>query len=502
MKIINSKQAQLLDKNSISKKLSFKNLMENAGKVAFATFLQTQKNIKSICIIGGKGNNGGDGWVFAHEAIKHGFRVHCFLIGNIKTISFQAKFFYDLIPKEFKTEINDDSISKSLQTKLSSASHLIDALFGIGLNRPLNSFYIKLINIINHCPAHIISLDISSGINADNGNKMGAAIESDLCISFELPKWGHVLNEGIFHSGKLIIRKIGLKKSVIKKINSKAELIEGEMLKKFLPRISIKDHKYSRGRASIIAGSKQFPGSGFLSALAVLKSGCGYSSYHFPAEAFPSDFIQAPEVVLNPYENEPDLENLLKNSKALGIGPGMEINEKNEKLIFKILSKTKLSIVCDAGALGSVLKYLKKNQRSHLVLTPHLGEFSRLINKNVRLIENDRLKYARSFSKKYKVWLILKGAKTLISGPKGECFFNNSGNALLATAGSGDILTGLLSGLLAQGLDIKNACLLGVYLHGLASDLLLEEEKEYGHSASDLFRYIPKAFAKIENEEV
>jgi ADP-dependent NAD(P)H-hydrate dehydratase / NAD(P)H-hydrate epimerase len=348
-----------------------------------------------------------------------------------------------------------------------------------------------------------MSIDIPSGLNADTGSIMGAAVKADLTITFGFPKPGQLVYPGAEIVGRLVNIDIGIPGMISSRIKVSHRVIEPEEFKSDICMNKREVHKGSRGHLLILAGSTGKTGAATLTAIGALRAGAGLVTVGVPKSLNPVLECKLTEAMTVPLADtdegtlslkaEDEIYRLLSGKTALAIGPGLSTNRETVELVCKIIEKCKLPMVIDADALNALsmtpgsLRLLDEKK----ILTPHPGEMGRLVGKEAREIQADRLKISCEFAKKWNCNLVLKGARTVISDPAGTLYINPTGNPALATGGTGDVLTGIISGLLARGLTEKSAATAGVYLHGLAADYFTEQNGETGLIASELTDIIP-----------
>ena len=482
-------------------------LMENAARSASKVFLNhfNPPDGSSIVILCGKGNNGGDGYVMARHLHEKGMDVSVMITGEKSSISGDALINLRIIEKlGLKiSEITDDDTLQYASDIILRCSYIIDGLLGTGLNSPVRGIYKKLIENVNQSGKPVMSIDIPSGLNADTGSKMGTAVKAHLTVTFGFPKPGQLVYPGAELVGRLVNIDIGIPGKIYDRFKMSHRLIERE---DFIPDICREKrdvHKGSRGHLLILAGSTGKTGAATLTAMGALRAGAGLVTVGVPESLNPILECKLTEAMTVPLAEtdegtlslaaEDGIYRLLSGKTALAIGPGLSTNAETVELVCRIIKKCELPMVIDADALNALsmtpgsLGLLDEKK----ILTPHPGEMGRLINREIREIQSDRLKTSCEFAKKWNCNLVLKGARTIIADPAGTLYINPTGNPALATGGTGDILTGIISGFLAAGLSEGKAMEAGVYLHGLAADYFAEQNGETGLIASDLIDIFP-----------
>lgn len=496
-------------------------LMENAGR-SVVEYLQKIFNIherdflnKNFLIFCGKGNNGGDGFVTARFLLNKGARVKVILLGSFDELEGDAKINAERYKHmggeiiEFKKE---DFVFSDFLWKDRKETYIIDAIFGTGFKGEITGIYKKVIEFINQINLPVVAIDVPSGVMED-GKIANVCVKADFTITMGFIKRSLVLPPARDYAGKVFIGDIGTFYDYFNK-QGNTYLIEEEDIKEFLPKRISWGHKGTFGICLIIAGSRGYSGAAVLTALGALKIGSGLVYLATPNTIIDIIETKITEAVKVPLDwedgftinNLKKINNLLTRIDVLAIGPGIGITERTKFFVKEILitiSKRKIPIVIDADGINclseeiDLLKDLVKN--SPIILTPHPGELSRLIKILPEKINENRIEIARSFSQEYNVYLVLKGSPTVTAIPEGIVYVNSTGNSGLASGGTGDVLTGFITGLLAQRLSPEKAALVGVYLHGLSADLALENQTEYDLIASDILGYLPKAIKKLLN---
>ena len=493
MKIFTAAQIREWDKYTIKEaSITSVDLMEQA---AIACFKWIKKNIsatKHIIICCGTGNNGGDGLAIARLLHQAKYKVTIYILNNKKT---SVEFAVNLDrAMALKINIVYVSINKDLPI-FSKNMVIIDALFGTGLIRPLKTIAAQFVNCINKSKVQIISIDIPSGLFADGFSADPAIVNATHTVTFEVKKCAFLLPENIIYTGQVHVVDIELSKKFYANEAVLFETIDKQLIKNiYKPRNEL-SHKYNFGNALLYAGSKNMMGAAVLCAKACIRSGTGLVTLNVTPDCEAIVHISIPEVITT---SEKETSKSWIKKAAIAIGPGLENNLKNKQLLTKLLTDWQEPIVIDATALSLLitLKHLLPKRKLHpAILTPHTGEFEKLFGKTTDPFQ--RLQLAIDSAVSLQCYIILKGPNTLIACPDGKHYFNTTGNAGMATAGSGDTLTGIICGLLAQGYSEKEACILGVYLHGLAGDIAAEKLSQEAMIASDIIDNMGEAFLKI-----
>lgn len=504
MKVVTSEEMTLIDKKTIEEYgVSSLTLMERAGKAVAQRIKEHFKKGK-VLIIAGPGNNGGDGMVAARYLKRAGFKVKVYLVFEKEKLSPEARTQLERLRKARIPFL----ITRDLREEDLNGSIIVDALFGTGLKREISGELAQLIDRINSSGAPVVAVDIPSGISSDDGSIMARAIRADLTVTFGLPKRGHLLFPGAEYTGRLYVEDIGFPEELLNSSSIKVELPDKELIRSLIPERRRYSHKGTYGHVLIVAGSRGKTGACLMAARACLRSGAGLVT------------IGVPETLVSVFQSRvtdemclglPDrgdgslskdaLKEIIdfteKKAQVLAIGPGIGVTEDTREIIKGLLGKIKIPVVLDADAINCLEDMPEVLEgKGNCIITPHPGEFSRLTGIAKEEVEKKRIDLASAFSLKYNVTLVLKGVPTVI-GHEGYVYINPTGNPGMAKAGSGDVLTGIVSGLMAQGLSGLNASILGVYLHGLAGDMGACDKGLWSLLASDIIEYIPGAFKEL-----
>jgi hydroxyethylthiazole kinase-like uncharacterized protein yjeF len=489
-------------------------LMENAGLRTLEVIedILGETRRKSIIILAGKGNNGGDGLVVARHLLNSGAMVKVFFTGQVDKLTSDSRVNYEILMRMGASIIplSSEQDLDRLMLSLMNADLIVDALYGIGFKGSLNPFDSRLVKMVNWCRAPVVAVDIPSGVEADSGRVHGEAIKADHTVTFALPKIGLVLEPGKEYVGTLSVADISIPAVLLEDKNIKTNLINEQIVRTMLkPRVA-DSHKGTYGHTLVIGGSPGMAGAVMMAALAALRTGAGLVTAAVPeslttvvdsnlVEVMTAPLAETGHSAIAP-EALPAIENLLGTVSVCAIGPGMSRYPEAGAIVRFVLERSGIPLVIDADGLNALDNDITilKDRQVPIILTPHPGEMARLTGKSIEEIQSDRLETAREFAQKWGVTLVLKGNKTVIANPSGEAYINISGNPGMATAGSGDVLCGIISGLIAQGLKPQDAAFTGVYLHGLAGDLAAELRGERGLIAGDLISCLPQVLKKFE----
>jgi len=516
LKILSGKQMREVDKKAIEElKIPGILLMENAGRAVYQQVLEIIDIIEdasaSALVICGKGNNGGDGFVAARHLTENDIQTTVISLFRKDDLSGSALINHDILENFTKIVYMDEIDLDKLRQMISVSTIIVDAVLGTGLNSKVKGDIKNIINSINeYAEGFIVAVDVPSGVNADTGEIMDAAVVADYTVTFHALKHGLIAYPGAEHAGKVIISPIGIPEALTNGNDYNIYLITGHYVHVSLP-VRINDsHKGTFGKVFNVAGSIGMTGAAYMSATASLKVGAGYSILATPQSSVPIISSIAPEIIcvsLEETENkaisQKALPKVLDESKDVDIyltGPGIGTEESTVEFVSELIQQLTdrgENLIVDADALNCLAIKQDVFLPINSIITPHAKELSRLIKVSVEEIQKNRVKYARNAAEKFNTTVILKGAKTVIAEPCGNVYINQTGNSGLATAGSGDVLAGMIAGFAAQGLNLKDAAIIGVYLHGLAADIAAEELTEYSLTASELLNYIPVALKEV-----
>ncbi|NND33962.1 MAG: NAD(P)H-hydrate dehydratase [Saprospiraceae bacterium] len=504
MKILTAEQIRALDAYTIKHEpIASIDLMERAS-LTFVDWLTSNfpDDEQKVVVFCGIGNNGGDGLAVARLLLRRFREVRVILCKISEKTSSDYKKNLERLSKGAYVTILEYHPGDAFPV-IEPDSLIIDAIFGSGLNRPVTGVWANLLDFINKTGGTKLAIDIPSGIFADQ-HTGGAALKADFTISFELPKLAFLFPENQDYVGNWLIRSIGLHKDFLDAVDSRNYYLDPKMIRSLFRRRTKYAHKGTFGHALVIAGSFGKIGAAVLASRACLRAGAGLVSVHLPRCGYQIIQSTLPEAMASVDKATDYLTGLpdLDPYNSIGIGCGIGQHHTTAKALEQLLQNSSIPLVLDADALNligkdkSLLELIPKDS----ILTPHPKEFERLFGSSDN--DFDRNALLRSKAKEWKVFIILKGAHTCIATPEGECYFNSTGNPGMATAGSGDVLTGIVTALLAQGYTPLKAAILGVYLHGLAGDLAADHLSQEALMAGDLVEYLGKAFKEINKKEI
>ena len=522
MKVLSAREMQLLDRRTIEEYgLCGLVLMENAGIGVVREMVRRYGPLdhKTVTVIAGKGNNGGDGFVIARHLHQKGIRVGVLLLGRAGQAKGDARTNLQIYEKiggdlqELPQSLSAKRDIETVQARLHRSHLIVDAIFGTGLAGSLldqpGQTAAQVISLMNESAKPVVAVDIPSGISSDTGEVLGAAVKADLTVTFELPKRGHYLHPGAAFRGALRVVEIGIPSSLVRELSAPVQLLLRREIRENLPDRPPEAHKGRFGHVLVIAGSVGKTGAAALAAHSALRAGAGLVTLATPSSLNPVLEQKLTEAMTVPLPETPsqtlslraekDLMDLARGKTAIILGPGLSTHPETQELVRKLLGTLEIPVVLDADGINALAGHtaLLGQCRATLILSPHPGEMGRLLGTTSQKVQEDRLGISQDFARQHRLWLVLKGAYTVLADPDGRLFINPTGNEGMATGGTGDVLSGILGGLIAQGLSPSQAIKVGVYLHGLAGDLAASQKGNTGMIATDLMECLPPAIQEI-----
>ncbi|OMH41329.1 bifunctional ADP-dependent NAD(P)H-hydrate dehydratase/NAD(P)H-hydrate epimerase [Desulfurobacterium indicum] len=484
-------------------------LMENAAR-GVASVIKKKIPGRKAVIVCGKGNNGGDGLAVARNLINSGYDVKIFLLSEPGNLKGDARINYDVL-RGMKVQIV--SVKREIDlgdlfSECENADFIVDAIFGTGLSKPVEGFYAAVIDIINKSRTPVISVDIPSGLFADTGVlPEGTFIKANVTVTFAFPKLVHIMAPACKYVGDVFVVDISIPAKISERHNPGRYVLTRDKVFDVFPGRDINSHKYNFGFLAVVGGSCGKTGAPSMSALAALRTGVGLVSAIVPRDLNFVFEVKLTEPMTIPImsaerghfnaNSVDEVVTSLKNSKftAVAIGPGLGWNRDTEVFVKEILENVDLPFVIDADGLNSLSKNVDilKNLKKTAILTPHGGEFSRLTGLPTSEIVADPVTHAVNFAKEHGVVVVLKGGRTVVATPEGKAFINIIGNPGMATAGTGDVLTGIIGAFVAMGISAEKAATAGVFLHSLAGDMAKEKFGQESLVATDLIELLPEA---------
>jgi hydroxyethylthiazole kinase-like uncharacterized protein yjeF len=506
MKLVTASEMRELDRQAIQD-LGIPSLvlMENAGRTTFQILRREfPAHQGEVAVVAGRGNNGGDGFVVARYLAHAGIPVVVFLLGERDQVSGDARVNLDILAHLGVTvaEVLTDADVNPAIHRLAKASLIVDALLGTGLNSPVKGLMAALIERLNHLRAPVLAMDIPTGLSADTGEVLGVALKAEVTVTFGWPKLGQILAPGRDYVGRLWQVDISISPRLALEVP--LELVEAQDLRTLLPPRPFASNKGTFGHLLVLAGSEGKTGAATLSSEAALRAGAGLVTLGIPASLNDILEVKLTEVMTVPLPEVVGIRALGKTALApirdflgekftLALGPGLGTHPETRELVCRLVHDLTHPMVIDADGINNLAEDSSclTNAAGPRLLTPHPGEMARLVGLSVEEVQARRLDLARQTATKFGITLVLKGAQTLVAAPNGHVSLNPTGNPALASGGTGDVLTGLIGGFLAQGLTPWDAARLGVYLHGLAADNFVSRHGPRGMIAGDLLKVFP-----------
>jgi NAD(P)H-hydrate epimerase len=519
--VVTSAEMQACDRFAIEKlKIPGLILMENAGRGVMESMERQYGAMggRSALVFCGKGNNGGDGFVVARHLLNQGMIVTVVLVGKESDLKREAKKNYIGL-KKIENKFSETTMLRLVELKSKKAlvmlperDFIIDALFGTGFSGKVKGVYADVIEWINNRQGIKVSIDIPSGVNADNGDVESIAVRANLTVTMGFKKIGLMTYKAMNYTGKIEVVNIGVPGYVINKFKPAISIITAQGVRQVLPVRSIHAHKHSVGKIFVLAGSRGMTGAAAMTALSAMRTGVGTVVLGTPASLSSILAKKLTEVMVEPLPETSEgtlslqsyeaMQKHLRWSDLVIIGPGISRNSETKELLWRILKECNKPLLIDADGLNLLSEkpaLLKTGKSTHIIITPHSGELSRLTGIPVEEIERNRVAIARQTAKQFKLTVVLKGAPTVTSTETGKVFINSTGNPGMATAGSGDVLSGIIGGLWAQGMEDVPAAYSGVFIHGHAGDLAKKEYGERGLMATDIQNLISQSIIEIES---
>lgn len=470
---------------------------------------------RRAAVFAGPGNNGGDGVAAARLLAGRGWEVRVFLVGDRASLTpdnaanaarlSEVHLTLETLPEDFPADTEENC---ALLAWCAGCDVLVDALFGVGLGRPVSGQFAAAVALMNSVLVPVVAADIASGLSADTGRVLGCAVRAAVTVTFSLAKVGQLVDQGGSYTGWLIVHDIGIPEDILRTQKLDTETIDALFVKNVLPRRREDGHKGDFGKDYILAGSVGFTGAPVFAARACVRTGAGLVTVGTPAAAWPVVAGKCMEEMPYPL---PDQDgklsaaargSILERAQTCGavlIGPGLGRSPESDGLLCSLAAELPQSLVLDADGINAVSEHidvLRKRFGRVTVLTPHDGEFARL---GGDLAACARLDAARDFAREHGCVLVLKGHRTIVAAPDGRAAVNTTGNSGMAKGGSGDVLSGMILALLGQGMAAYEAACAAVWLHGRAGDLAARDKGEYSMTPSDLLERIPAAILEVEN---
>lgn len=511
MRVVTAHTMQEIDKRAIAEfGIPGLTLMEHAGRACADEIVSRFGTGGRAVILAGKGNNGGDGYVIARLLLQQCWTVRLLILAEREQICGDAATNLEKLPPASVTYCTAaGQLSDRYLQEITQADIVVDALLGTGLRSHVSGLYGEAIELINHSGRPVLAVDIPSGIHGTTGRVLGTAVRATLTVAFAFAKLGHVLYPGAEYSGELIVANIGIPPQLMTSVAG-YEFLNAATIAPLLHRRDRETHKGSFGHCLIIAGSTGKSGSAALCANSAVRAGAGLVTLAV-AESINSIMeVKTTEAMTMALPDTgsgnltssaiPAIEKLLPGKRAVAIGPGLGRRPGTVALVQTLLETVDLPLVIDADGLNALaedITLLHRKKSKYVILTPHPGEMSRLLGASIPDVEAIRISVAQEFARTYDVYLVLKGARTIIAAPNGDIAINGSGNPGMASGGMGDVLTGIIVALLGQGCSAWNAACTGVFIHGYAADMVALQQGEIGMTATDVHEKLPYAYQSL-----
>lgn len=472
-------------------------LMENA---AIAIFRELADKGESFLILCGKGNNGGDALALCRHLILKSKKVKVYIISENQNYTDDFRVNLSIIEKLVdKKDIlyikSENDIDENVIYDFRSFDILVDGIFGVGLNKELTGMFKRIIEYVNLYAKFIASIDTPSGLDCDLGIERGIAVRADVTYTFEVIKQGFLNYKAINYLGNMKVFKIGVPEHIKKNNSGNFYILEEREYKQLLDKRKVYGHKGSYGRALVMAGRKGFTGAAFITTECTVRAGAGLTTLICSEEvqtALSTRLIEAMTLTCN----DSNVVELIKSASSIAFGPGIGTEEREERLLEKVISKSKCPVVIDADGITLIgkNKSLLNNLKGRAIITPHPGEMARFLGITVEEVESNRVNIAKEVANQYGIVVLLKGYNTVISNGK-DVYINPTGNSKMASGGMGDALTGIINAFLSQGVKLEQAALVGAYIHGKIADRL--GTQVYIVNARDIINELPREINSI-----
>ncbi|HWN45175.1 MAG TPA: NAD(P)H-hydrate dehydratase [Thermoanaerobaculia bacterium] len=506
MRILSAEAMREVDRSAIEE-LGIPSLvlMENAAIGVVDAIGEIYEEAESAAIFCGPGNNGGDGLAIARHLAVRGYEVQVFLVAGRRAMRGDAEVQLGICRRQglaIQEVADEDGVVEALE-EAREADLIVDALFGTGLSKPLEGMFADLVQGLNDLPVPTVSVDLPSGLNGSKSEPLGPHIEADLTVTFAAPKIAHVFPPASESVGELVVTDLGIPPELVEEAEEEGgalHLLVEEELSGLLPERAPGTHKGDYGHVLLVAGSPGKAGAAILAARAAVRSGAGLVTAAVPESILDVVDLGSIESMTLPLRSLDQVLEAAEGKSVLAMGPGLGQESETAQAIRRIALEVQLPLVLDADGINAFAGRAAElaGRSAETVLTPHPGELGRLLGISTAEVQGDRLAAARRAAVEAEAVVVLKGHRTLVATPGGEVHVNTTGNPGMASGGTGDVLTGLIAGLLAQGLGALDAARLGVYLHGLAGDLAAARTGEAALTAGDLLTYLPAAFMEME----
>lgn len=514
MKVVTAKEMQELDRRAAAEYgISSLILMENAGAGSVRTMAQLFPNLDrfKVAVVCGRGNNAGDGFVVARHLANRGTTVQVLLLAKKGELKGDAAVNSEIAQK-MGVPVTEVTTARELQgyrEALGQADLIVDAILGIGLTGPVRGIFAEAIQLLNDLQRPIVSLDLPSGLGADNGSIQEPCIRARFTLTFALPKRSLLLYPAAECAGEIRVIDIGIPRALLTDPKLPVQMTEREEVRSTFPPRDPNAHKGTYGHVLVLAGSPGKTGAAALCSLGALRVGAGLVTLALPEGLHDLMEVKLTEVMTAGLPETEErtvslqardrLLDLMEGKRVLALGPGLSTHPETVRLVTELIRAAKVPLVIDADGISALAGQPEVLTKASIpvILTPHPGELSRLLAVSKEAFIGDRVPIVQKVASTYNVTLVLKGARTLIAEPNGVVHINPTGNPGMATGGTGDILTGMIAGLIAQGLEPARAAVVAVYLHGLAGDLACQHLGPEAMIATDLLEKLPEAIRTV-----
>lgn len=514
MLIYTCEQMRVIEENADVNGLSYVEMMENAGNACaekiHSTIVGTNSATKSVAILCGSGKNGGDGFVIAKNLCEKGYGIRLILTDDYPT-AFEAKIMYSYLEDKPVLVSKLDQNYDSCVSACMSAAAVVDCVFGIGFHGELNETVARFFRDISKSRAKKFSVDVPSGLEGNSGEIKSEFFKTDYTLAITCYKPVHIFKPASEQCGIISLIDIGISKECYEAVGSDVIVSaeHNEIKRFFKPRNSV-SNKGDYGRLLSIAGSRNMQGAAVMAANAAVESGVGIVECLFPDAAYAPISSKLTEPLMNPMpstrdgylrsDNLPQILKSVQKATAVLLGCGLGLCEDTVKLVSEIILNTDKPVILDADGINAVsfnINVLKETS-APLILTPHPGEMARLTGLSIEEIQSDRVNIARNFATEYGCILVLKGSNTVVAGPSGSVYINRSGNAGMATGGSGDVLAGIISSFVCQSMSLQSATIAGVYVHGLCGDSVRKKYSMHGVTPTKMIGELAEVLSNFE----
>lgn len=492
-------------------------LMENAARSVVSVIYDRIEG-KSAVVVCGKGNNGGDGLTVARNLYNLGYDVEVVLTADVEELKGDARVNAEVLSKLPVPihVVKESSRLVEVYSLLKEADFVVDAIFGTGLSRAVEGFYRDLIEVVNKANKTIVSVDIPSGLPSDSGEVIGPHISADVTVTFGYPKVAHIMPPACYSVGELFISDISIPEDIPFLLNFDRYILTLDEVAFTYPEREVMSHKYTYGHVAVVGGSTGKTGAPCMSAESALRTGAGLSTVVIPASLNQIFEVKLTEVMSIPIPDEGKgffgigaverVVETVENGKfsSVVLGPGLGNELETFEFAKEVMRNVTKPLLIDADGLNAIAgsPEVLKDKEQEVVITPHVGEFARLTGLTTEEILKSPHEKAREFAQKFGVTVVLKSGRTVVATPNGKVYINVMGNPGMATAGTGDVLSGVIGALLGMGIDGEDSAKFGVFLHSLAGDLGAQKLSQESLKACDVIDFIPAAVKLIKEKEV